>query len=259
MTGDTQKLNLIFHGMFAFVIWRDHIEVLAPEEEDHVYKAGAWGRERRLRQGGVYTLQGANPGAKRPALNPKENLVLSNLTQIERDPETLFFSVILPFPESMTGLRRVKLDSTRRLFGGAASSTVSATSLPLVQVMTYAIDDVTKLCFPPLPVWLPKPDGHSFLNLHIWAESDSFFTDAERDHPIRGFERLTRLFPGLDLQLLYSTGAPMDGSVQIPGMEVWEQATLRERSRLLFGVPQDPSTARGAEVTNCLTMHVDNP
>ena len=128
----------------------------------------------------------------------------------------------------------------------------------MVQVLTFDFHDVAKLSFDPLPVWSPEPNALGVVNLHVWAESDSVFTEAERDHPIRGFHQLMRIFPGVDLQLLHSAGAPMDSSVAVPGMEVWEQATLRERSRLLFGAPKDPGDGRGAELTNCLSLIIDN-
>jgi len=254
----SQKLNVVFHGMFAFITWPDGIEVLAPNEEDHVYKAGAWGRERRLCEGCVYTLTGVVPHSNRPELNPSENLVVRNLRQINRDPEVLFCSMRLPFPESLEGLRRVQLHDDRPIFGGAAADQIVASSLPLVPVLTYAVDDLARVAFDPLPMWVAEPGANGIANLHVWAESDCFFTEDERDHPIRGFEQLIRLFPGLDLQLLYSTGAARDAEVPVPGMQDWEQATLRERSRLLYGIPQDPNGGRGAEVTNCLALNVDN-
>ena len=244
--------------MFAFVIWKDRIEVLAPQEEDHVYKAGAWGRERRLREGGVYRLQGVMPGTAPPALNANENLIVSRWTEIERDRELLFCALNLPLPESMTGLRRVKADSSRRLFGGAAAATLSPQTLPLIQVLTYGVEDSAKLRFDPIVPWVPAADAQGVVNLHIWAESECLFTEMERDHPMHGFECMMRLFPGRDLKLSYSPRAAMDGSVELPGMQVWEQATLRERSRLLFGVPEEIGDGRGAEVTNCLALVVDN-
>jgi len=258
MTNAAQKLNVVFHGMFAFIFWNDHIEVLAPEEDDHMYRAGSWGRERRLREGGVYALDGVTPSKTPIRLDPTKNLVLSRLTNINRDPRILFCSFTFPLPESMTGLRHVKLEPARSLFGGAASKSVSITTLPLIQVFTYQVGDFAKLRFNPLPLWTPTPGPQGIANLHVWGESDSVFTEDDRDHPMRGFEQLTSLFPDLDLQLLYSTGAPMDGSVQVPGMEVWEQATLRERSRLMFGGLMPLSGERGAEVTNCLNALIDN-
>ena len=248
------KLNVVFHGMFAFIFWRDRVEVLTPPEDDHVYKAGSWGRERRLREGGVYFLRGVTPGT-RPTLDPSANLIVREVNRIERSPEAVFCSFELPLPAGITGLRRLQVDPARRLVGGTAAAAMPA-SLPLVQVFTYSFADAAVISFDPLPVWAPEPDPQGIVNLHVWAESDSVFTEAEHDHPLRGFERLMRIFPGLDLELLYSTGTPMDGSVSVPGMEVWEQATLRERSRLLFGGPKE--SGRGAELTNCLGLIVDN-
>jgi hypothetical protein len=257
MTAPAQRLNLVFHGMFAFVFWRDRLEVLAPQEDDHVYKAGAWGRERRLREGHTYALRGVQPGASPPPIDASGNLIVSRFTTIERDPDVLCCSIQLALPDSMSGLRRVKLHPTQRLFAGAAIGDATPTSVPLIQVLTFNVEDFSGVSLDPLTTWTPKPGRLGSVNLHIWAESDSFFTEEEKDHPIRGFEQLIRLFPGLDLQLLYSTGVPMDPAVDVPGLEVWEQATLRERSKLLFGVPEDPDE-RGAEVTNCLSLIVDN-
>jgi hypothetical protein len=253
MNAATQKLNVIFHGMFAFVLWRDAVEVLAPEEEDHVYKAGSWGRERRLDNGQEYTLEGVRPGPAAPDLDPTENLIVSGLTHIVRDPNVLFCSFNLPLPQSINGLRRVTLQPDRPLFGGTVAREVSPRRIPLVQVLTYQVEDWKHVRLEPLPVWAPSPSVAGIANLHIWAESDSFFTEAERDHPMHGFQQMMRLFPDLDLTLLYSTGAPMEQSVEVRGVEVWEQATLRERSRLVYG-----AGPRGAEVTNCLSIHVSN-
>jgi hypothetical protein len=257
---DAKRLNVVFHGMFAYVIWPDHVEVMAPQEEDHVYKAGAWGRERRLKEGGAYTLEGVRPGTEKLAINPRENLVLSQLRTIDRSVDALFFSLRMPLPHCMTGLRRVRLDPQKQLFRGEAARDLSLTMLPLIQVLTYVVDDFSAVHLDPNHTWRPDPASAGTANLHIWAESDSVFTAQEKDHPIHGFQQLVRLFPGLELQLLYSTGAPPEQPIAVGGMQVWEQATLRERSQLMYGVPNTSGEddSRGAEITNCLSLIVQN-
>src|SRR5436305_14965226 len=55
-----QQLNIIFHGLFSYIIWSDHLEVLAPQVDEHVYKAGTWGQEMRLKESVMYRLTGVH-------------------------------------------------------------------------------------------------------------------------------------------------------------------------------------------------------
>jgi hypothetical protein len=254
------QLNVVFHGLFSYIIWPDHIEVLTPQVDQHVYKAGNWGKEFRLKESLTYQLSGVRREPAAPSVDLRNNIILRKITNIDRSPSRLFCSFTLPFPKSMTGLRRAMAVRQQPFFSGAAAANIAPDSLPLLQVLTYQIDDVRQLNLGAAFLWKPEIDNTTHtVNLHIWAEPEVAMIDAlQAEHAPDAFIRLMKLFPDVDLHLAFGPGAPPDKSTGIKGMNSWEENTLLERTQLLFPRALTNKTHKGAEVANCVGLIVQN-
>lgn len=254
-------LNVIFHGMFAFVLKADHIEAIAPQIDDHVYKAGAWGRELRLKEGMAYELHGVTPAAARPVLDPTMHVIVKT-SNIVQNSATMFFTLNLPWPQKITGLRNLHPNSQYRGLTGASVRGVNLQQIPLLEVFTYPIADLNKLSLGPNFVWHYDSVG-DHINLHVWAEPDAGTVDNtnqhNKHHNIAAFAQLMKLIPGVDLHPDQSPRfqpPDTDKAVKalVNGIEEWEEMTFHERSPLVHPSP-DPT--RGVEITNCIGVFVD--
>lgn len=250
------QLNVVFHGLFAYIINHDHIEVLAPQVDEHAYKAGTWGKEFRLKETAVYQLQGIHAEKNAPPLDVRNNLVLKNITTIDRSPAKLFCSFILPLPKQIVGLRMVQSAPQRPIFLGSAAAQLKTTAVPLIQTFIYQIDDVRRLRLNDSG-WQPEIINQQVVNLHIWAEPDVEMAELSTTHAVQGFSQLLALFPGVDLQLAFSTGAAPDTKTQVLSLNGWEERTLIERYQLLFP-PAPKRKKKGAEIANCIGLVVMN-
>lgn len=249
------QLNVVFHGLFSYIIWPDHVEVLVPMVDDHVYKAGTWGREFRLREGVVYHLDGVHAEARIPEIDMRNNLVLTKVSKIDRSPERIFCSFILPLPRQIIGLRLASSPPNHPTFQGKALNGTNPDSIPLVQAMIYSVESQPNLGkkFP----WVPEDNGSGAINLHIWAEPEVDMP--EGSHPMQAFSRLMAIFPDVDLQLAFGASALPDKATHVRGLKPWEERSLVERSKLLFPPkPQKPAISKGTEVSNCVGMIVVN-
>lgn len=252
-----QQLNVVLHGLFAVVISDDHLDVLMPQVDDHVYKAGAWGKEFRLREGVTYELTGV-VGSKNTLINPDQNLLLRGFTQLHREPSKLFCSLKLPLPAEFRSLRRVAQAQTQRVFGGATAAKINAREFPLVITLIYRNFDHTRLALGALP-WTPELDA-KVINLHIWAEPDAPL-GVNIGHAPEAFQRLMQLFDGIELYFTASPSVaariPIDKKTGVDGLQPWEESGITERSRLLFP-KQSASATKGTEIRNCLSLIIDN-
>jgi hypothetical protein len=256
-TKDVQ-LNVVFHGLFSYIVWPDHVEVLAPMVDEHIYKAGAWGKEFRLRENAVYHLEGVQVETRMPDIDVRNNIVLTNVSNIDRSPEKLFCSFILPLPQQMIGLRRAYAPPNQPAFHGAALNGPNPDSIPLIQTFVYRVDG-----WPTLGEkfgWIPEDSASDTINLHIWAEPE---VDAsgmqQKPHAVQAFSRLMALFPDVDLHLSFGAAASPDKSTHVHGLEVWEERSLMERCKLLFPrKPRNREVGKGTEVSNCVGVIILN-
>src|SRR5579871_6838679 len=123
------QLNVVFHGLFAYIIGPNGVEVLAPQVDDHVYKAGTWGKEFPLKASVVYELQGVHGEVQPPSVDEQNNLVLKNISNIDRSPARLFCSFMLPLPTKIVGLRTVRSGAGRPIFVGSAAAQLKTKSV----------------------------------------------------------------------------------------------------------------------------------
>lgn len=256
-TAKEAQLNVVFHGLFSYIIWPDHVEVLAPQVDEHVYKAGSWGKEFRLREGVVYRLEGVHAEARIPDIDVRNNLVLTKISNIDHSSAKLYCSLILPMPQQMIGLRRAYPPPKQPAFQGKALSGTNPDSIPLVQTLVYKVEGQPNLGkeFP----WVSEDKGSGTINLHIWAEPEIDTTGMSPSHASQAFSHLMSLFPDLDLQLAFGASASPDKSTLVRGLKPWEERSLVERSQLLFPPKRrNLKIDRGTEVSNCVGMIVIN-
>ena len=252
------RLNVIFHGLFAFIISSRDIEVLAPQVDDHVYKAGAWGNEMRLKEGFEYELEGVRPASAVPPIDPNANIIVHTAPGFKRDKSKLFCSIKFPLPDQIVGLRRVTVDP-RTMFNGKAATQLKCTKIPLVLVFTYALDPNKPLSLGKGLPWQPTRNAVKTVNLHVWAESEALQSPLTMTHPMLPFTQLVGLFPWLDLKMISSATADPDPQTNVRGLDPFEERTLKERSVLLTaipppGAPPAAPSAGGSEVTSCIPL-----
>ncbi len=162
---NNSKLNVILHGLFVLNITDNHIQLLTPKVDDHIYKVGFWNyyNTKDLCQGD-YVLEGVTGNGAKAELST-ENIVLSpQALSFEIDPSPRYFEISMPLPEKIYFLRSMKGPNLYRGTG------IHATGMALCTVLRYQRSGTLKLRN---SIWVPSPEPQGippFLNLHIWAE-----------------------------------------------------------------------------------------
>jgi len=201
----SHKLNVIFHGAFAFDTCTKpgHILALIPHMRHHVYRAGNWLAETELRgrthtKEVTYELEGVDPGKGQFA--PDRNLLVK--PQKTGKPQSLpYATLVFPQPERITSLLRAGIP--RSSFASPQDLVVNDDNqhISTVQVFTYDYPDENAVMLKADDgdghYWQPAVvDGH--INLHIFAAEDHYHkpSNAEED-----FNLCAELIGGLDLRL----------------------------------------------------------
>lgn len=250
------QLNIVFHGMFSYVFWPDHLEVLAPQVDEHFYKAGTWGKEVRLKESTVYQLSGIKGVKVRPKIDG-HNLLLQHVENIDRSPEKLFCSFVLPLPKEIHGIRIARANGP--IAAGRSLEGNSTAEIPLVQTLIYTVEDMRQVGLSNGFSWNPQINEMGTINLHVWAEPEiDLLMTSSTGHATQAFTRLMGLFPGVDLHLEFGAAAPVDKITGIRGLNGWEENSLVERQLLLFPPGQQKQKRKGTEVSNCVGLIVLN-
>jgi hypothetical protein len=245
----SMRLNLVFHGGFAFVIWPKHIEVLAPNVDEHVYKAGPWKREKRLVEGLTYRLQGV--AADFAPTDPKQSVVVSGFRSIDRGRDKIFCSMILP----RTPIRGLRFTSEGNFFEGKSAHLVRARRIPLIQVLSYALTAPSEFLFGPQPSWKwnTLTSGNALVaNLHLWAEPD-----VEAFSKSNHLGHLVELFDDLDLRFskaAYTEEVKIQTPTPIKDVPPYETADLIERPI----ISETDFSNDSHYPINCIGIVVDN-
>lgn len=275
--GQTQArglLNVIFHGLFAYVISDTGIEILVPQLTEHTYKAGTWGQEMRLSEGRTYQLQGVTDYRVMPAgtPDPSLNAVVYDFPDIYRSGPNFYCSLQLPFPKALRSVRRsppiADLLAGQKVFKAAFNGKDSTginkkiQKVAMVQVLVYEYGDISALKLACRQGSVPEPSlawdpilGDGTVNLHVFAEPEFKF-DQMQNHPIHGMEALRSLFPKLDLQLNFAVEALPDRSSPVIGLSVEEEASLPEQLQLVKSPVPVPQVD---QVYVCYGLFVVNP
>jgi hypothetical protein len=260
------NLNVIFHGLFAFVVHEDCLEVLMPAmtkeraagqevpDEWHQYHAGAEppGAPLTLAAGMSYQLQGVSGSDTITRFPPDVFPVVQRYGTIDRTSEHLRGSIYMPFPNNITGLRRIPLGANR-YFEGRAASRITTTCLPLVYVLRYAFAN-------PADIFLDKwkvPAASGNRNLHIFAEPADQ-TGLPQNHVPEAFRHLVRMFPGLDLGLIMHGWAPPDNPSGVCGIngDGHQRSLIELGPNGLGAMAAPPDLTRDTRI--CISLVVDN-
>ena len=232
----SKKLNVIFLGAY---LWdqntqRDHILVLIPKIEYHVYRAGSWLAETELRgrtdsKAVVYKLLGVKPGNAR--FDAQRNLIVK--PHQPGTPQAYpYATLIFPLPQTITSL--MVADIERDSFTHPQDLVVDKKHqhLATVHVFTYEIEDENKLMLKAEDgeghYWEPVLCG-DYVNLHILSAEDHYHKPS---NALEDFNQCADLIGGLDLRLktrfLPATGILYPQPV--PGVHARETESLALRT-----------------------------
>ncbi|HLW79724.1 MAG TPA: hypothetical protein VKU44_09010 [Terriglobia bacterium] len=231
------QLNVLFHGLFAFVTWDNYIEVLVPDVPNHVFLAGAWKEEQELRADHTYRLLGVE---SRPlammTFDPETSAVVHNAGQIDHRIERC--RLLLPIPDRVWALRCMLKNDPGEFF---SCNEIRAKKLPIVTALTYDRVEAT----PSLgSLWKPGAASKA-TNLHVWAEPNHPVDDT---HAYQALKRFKALFPDqcLDLNPHYMEKVAGMGQEPRPaGVSAFEEQSLVERAGMPSMSSANPVTGGG--------------
>lgn len=246
------NLNVIFHGLFAFVVHHECIEVLIPKVDGHHYRAG----EVELAAQASYQLRGVESSDSVTRFSIERFPVVAGFTVIDRTPARLQNSIYLPFPETFAGLREITVGHDG-YFGGRVRSQITCKHIPLVYVLRYGYKDPAHITLDSIHVPAPAEGGD--VNLHIYAEPPAPAAEAAhglpRNHAVLAFQKLVRLFPGLELELRKHDSIAPGPLPKIGGIDAdADQRSLMERGVPGGALPALPNPPRPI----CISLVVDN-
>ena len=264
-----KTLNVIFHGLFAFVLWKkqNYIQVLAPIVGDHVYKAGGRGTHLQpLAAGQTYTLTGVKDGGMNPGFDPDMNSVFNNHAQI--DARAVYCSFLINIPNGIYALRCLPKMPGEEFYTSSPEPLHKPGQLPLVHVLTYSPDSIQPLNLSPLKKLQMYVAGDT-ANLHVRAEPERMSQESTPG----AFDRLNFVFPDLGAQLNPKYGEasqPLDpqGWPGFPhGVDVDDECALVD---VLNGCPpptrpigkaiqEPPFRTLDGHPINCHSITVINP
>jgi hypothetical protein len=184
-------VNLVFHGTWIYLIYHDHIQALAPRIESsfshpvsHVAGMGGSNGIEDVLPPGAYGLNGVEAAPDLPPPDSWQSIIVdadkAGIKKINTSLTNLYYSVRLPFPETMTPVGQMALrlkTGTGKLFQASDRYLDTMFNRPgqrfsSVQVLTYRLtpkikpaqlDDQDKGCYPdacyPSLAVLPIPDS----------------------------------------------------------------------------------------------------
>jgi hypothetical protein len=251
-TAGPAKLNLIFHGLFAFIIWRNpkYIQAIAPIVDDHSYMAGgkALASLMQLAKGQTYELKGVNDGQMSPGFDETRNSVFQKINDI--DMRQSYCQINLPFPDAVTGLRAVPKQGGCEFYKAAPKLKHKPNELPLIHAFSYTLSSAEKPSIDGLSSVYMDQTALSY-NLHLRAEPKS------EVFAMTGFDSLNKLFPELKAQLTdcYDNYYAHPDVAFPSGLSVEDECSLPEL--ILNLCPPPPTSGTSAAMGKAVTRTVD--
>jgi hypothetical protein len=216
-------LNVIFHGMFAFVPDKSGITAVVPDlGVEHVYFAGAWRRESPLVRGRKHELH--LTGAKAmPPISLHEHVVI-HCEKVKPNLGRSYCIVRLPFPHQIAGVRHAPTGSF--MFTGRHKP--SCERVPTLETFIYE-DALADASFTPRNSWVPGA------NLHLFADPSGA---AGRPNLAR-MRQCVLPEPDFDVTAV-ETGYDLPLMEEIDGIPAEETTDLRGRTQ-----PRSTGTSHG--------------
>lgn len=217
-----KTLNVIFHGLWAYVFGGTGIRALTPSIDEHVFKAGSYGTELRLKENKTYVLEGVHAAAQAPDIDQTSNVVLTGITRV--DPSHMFCAIDLPFPDQMIPFRFLN----NPVFSGQTANQLQATRVPDAQVLSYRFDKAENLTLGSNLSWQPYyQEDTRTVNLHIFAQPDCH---VGIDHLQMASSMLVSMFPEADLQPVSADPADLPTDPGLRGVTRDDLKNLVERA-----------------------------
>lgn len=279
------NVNLVFHGVFAFVLNPEGIEVLIPYFSPHEYLFGSWGDLEPLGKGdldikGLIGIVGNQPN---PDFSADQSPTVKG--HRERDKDNLFAVLHLEhYPSAVHHFRPYEKKDIKDFggaviqrfpFGGVHGAGLEPTALAGPVVFTYtaqSLDDVQVVCRNKPLKFNRTPDAKvpTTFNLHFFAEGEKDLpAPTERDrlhqvtvHYLEAWTRLTGLVAGLDVRLdqlwpfVVGHTQPLPADTGIPGLPPEQLADLDE----ILAIKEDPKSDPFGGDSDCDKAHlvIDN-
>ncbi|MBZ5490800.1 MAG: hypothetical protein LAO76_07700 [Acidobacteriia bacterium] len=236
-----KKVNVVFHGLFAFIIGPQNIKVITPDNPEHYYCCCSQGNYYEMKD--EYTLDGIvtnNPPIDPGTIDKTKNTVLSagdnrfTLDQVDQGKKS-YCSITLPFPNASGMLPFRAISRPQIKFPDKYSQQIMAQTLPLIQSLTYDVADPTNVVLRPVDCRsryqrLIAYPCSEIVNLHIFSEPECEVT---QHHAEEAFNQMAALIhPNLaDLTCTVVTqGLPtLDDPTNVPGLLPEDCTTLEER------------------------------
>jgi hypothetical protein len=215
-------LNVIFHGMFAFVPDKTGITAVVPDlGAEHVYFAGAWMRESPLVRGRKHQLHIS--GAKTmPWISDDEHVVIHS-ERVRPNLGRSYCTVRLPFPHHIFGVRHAPVGSFR--FTGLQKP--ACERVPTLEAFVYK-GAASEDSFTPENPWMPGA------NLHLFADPSGGMI---RTSPAR-LRQCVLPEPDVDVTLV-EAGYNLPLIQEIEGIPAEETDDLRGRAQSHRAVTSD--------------------
>ncbi len=221
-----EYVNLVFHGVFAFLVREKDIVVLTPKLLGHKYLAGGLisGAKMGAYNKGFYELKGAAVGPK-PTIDKQNSLGLSARSQGLKtlNLKNIRSGIVIPFPEKIVPLERFSVDVPNTYKGNAAAEFgLVSGGVPSVQCFVYRMDSSESLSLRPFGTAAgaqaepfdtpmnPPPYQHT-KNLHLMAayfHVGDLLCQLDVMQMKHSFKSLTSMVQGLDLRMTPSCPAP---------------------------------------------------
>jgi hypothetical protein len=241
-------LNVVFHGMWAFVPRPYGVEVVAPKVLGHTYRAGTWCAEQDLSFGECYYLEGVRPNESNVEVSGSSNIILPG--PLADDYQSgIFCTWVLPRPWAFHSVRRMPIGP--QWFRGPEQSRRYVDylrELALVQVLCYPFDEPNSIsirqlsrCGAELP-WDKLFDKETrTVNLHVFAEEPMGLPGKWMNllHPTLAFSQAAKL---VDLDLGFQYPATWEGPAELPdsgvaGVPSSQVSSLPERGIVVSSSP----------------------
>ena len=275
------NVNLVFHGVFAFVLDQTTLDVVFPYYSPHEYLFGCWNDFEPLPKGDISAsgLDGISGCRPSPDFDPTQvPTVTSGLSQ--RCPDNLFCTLHLhQYPCEVHYFRPYSLPPSRPAlsrfpYKGVHGDNINVTTLsgPIVLRYTAASPDTVQFVFRNKTLKFNRtPEaGFETLNIHFFGEGEGDLPpDDDPDRPAQvsvhytgAWTNLTSTIASLDVRLdkifpfVNGKNPIPTGPTALPDLPSYE---LRELDELQLGRP-DPGTIISRGDTDCDLAHlvIDN-
>lgn len=276
------NVNLVFHGVFAFVLNPDTIDVVFPYFSPHEYLFGCWGDLEPLGKGDLHVvgLQGISHCRPYPDFSPDQSATVANFN--ETCDDNLFCTVKLKhYPSSVHLFRPYAkpLDKngvviSRFPFSGVHGQGLNPSALAGPIVFCYqatCLEDV-QIVYRKKPLKFnrnPESDSET-MNLHFFAEGEKDLPqEGDLDRPPQvsvhyqnAWTRLVSTIASLDIRLgqlwpfVLGHTQPLPPKTGVPGLPPEQLADLDE----IFNAVHHPGPNTFGGDTDCDKAHlvVDN-